>query len=55
MTTVAANLPAPAAEEERHRLTAAWCWDRIIRKGTDNVTICRLRIRIANWERGHDG
>jgi hypothetical protein len=28
---------------------------RAIGKGRDNVTICRLGIRIANWEPGHDG
>jgi hypothetical protein len=57
MTTVAAKPAAPAAEEQRHRLTAlesvaalsldARCrWPTVPR---------RLRFRLANREPGHDG
>jgi len=57
MTTVAAKPVAPAAEEQRHRLTALesvaalswrrWCrWPTVPR---------RLRFRLADSEPGHDG
>ena len=57
MTTVAAKPAAPAAEEQRHRLTAlesvaglsldALCrWPAVPR---------RLRVRLAGTEPGHDG
>ena len=47
MTTVAAKPVAPAAEEQRHRLTAFGCrWPTVPR---------RLRFRLADSEPGHDG
>jgi hypothetical protein len=47
MTTVAAKPAAPAAEDQRHRLTALGCrWPTVPR---------RLRFRLANREPGHDG
>jgi hypothetical protein len=57
MTTVAAKPAAPAAEEQRHRLTAlegvAHCpWMRCCRWPT---VPRRLRFRLANCEPDHDG
>ena len=57
MTTVAAKPAAPAAQEQRHRLTApeAWphCpWMRCCRWPT---VPRRLRFRLANCEPDHDG
>jgi hypothetical protein len=57
MTTVAAKPAAPAAEEERHRLTAlegvgAWSLDALLSAAYGPG---RLRFRLANWEPDHDG
>ena len=47
MTTVAAKPVAPAAEEQRHRLTARGCRRPMVPRW--------LRFRLANREPGHDG
>ena len=52
MTTVAAKPAAPAAEEQRHRLTALESvpcpWSAV-------SVASRLRFRLANCEPDHDG
>jgi hypothetical protein len=57
MTTVAAKPAAPAAEEQRHRLTALESVAALSLDALVSVAYGprRLRFRLANWEPGHDG
>lgn len=57
MATVAAKPAAPAAQEERHRLTALEGVAALSLDAPLSVaSVPRwLRFRLANWEPGHDG
>jgi len=57
MTIVAAKPAAPAAEEERHRLTAL---EGVAALSLDTLSSVAYgpetaRLRLANWEPGYDG